>query len=394
MKKIIPIYILKEITTYFLLGLLIFVFLIFTNKILKLTDLVINRGVGALSIIKIFIYLLPFFLTFALPMVLLISVVLTMGRLSIDNELTAIKASGIGLYQLFFPVFLFTVLIYFFTGYLTLFALPKSKDAFNETLLNIARSKINAGLKEKVFNDEFSGLMIYANRVSRYEKQLFNVLISDKRNLDVPILIMAKKGHFVTNPSLSVMNLKLFNGATQTLNKKTGLFREVNFKEYTLSLNLFENMVKGIRSNKKISDLSITELRKRLENEEETITRNQVLLEINKRFSIPFACLIFGLIGIPLGSTFQRSSNILGILISLIVFLIYYILLSFAEAMGKAGYLNPVIGPWIPNLLFLVLGIYLYIKVNTERQIKTLTWLDLKLNRLVYLLKGHNKKTA
>jgi lipopolysaccharide export system permease protein len=391
MKKIIHFYILKEIITFFSLGLGIFVFLIFASKILKLTDLIINRGVGTTSILKIFIYLLPFFLTFALPMVILISVVLTIGKLSIDNELIVLKSSGIGLYQLFFPVFLFSLLIYLFTSYLTLSALPKSKEAFNQTLLEIAKSKVDAGLKEKVFNDEFSGLMIYTNRVLKEEKQFFNVLISDKRNLEAPILIIARKGHFIANSNLPIIVLKLFNGTIQTLDKKTGSFREVNFEEYNMSLNLFEGLVKGIRKDKKISDMKLSELRKRLKGTEATVTRNKVLLEINKRFSIPFACLIFGLIGIPLGAGIKKSSNFLGILISLIVFLLYYILLSFAEAMGKTGYINPVIGIWTPNLLFLGLGIFLYIKVNMERPIKTLIWLDFTWNRLTYLWKGHKR---
>jgi len=104
MLKILNRYILKEITLPFLMTILVFTFVLLIGKILQITDLMVNKGVNVLTVVKIVLFILPSFLTVTIPISLLIAVLIGLGRLSSDNEITAMKASGISLYQLLLPI--------------------------------------------------------------------------------------------------------------------------------------------------------------------------------------------------------------------------------------------------------------------------------------------------
>ncbi len=128
MKRILNSYIIKEIAFPFFMSLLILTFILLIGKILQLMDLMINKGVDFLSIVKLILYLMPSFLTFTIPISLLISVLMAFGRLSGDSEIVVMKASGVSLYQLVQPVLFVAVTAALVTSVFSLISCPDQQS--------------------------------------------------------------------------------------------------------------------------------------------------------------------------------------------------------------------------------------------------------------------------
>src|SRR4030066_538445 len=113
MIKTTYLYILKEVFPIFLIGLMVFTIILLMDKILKLIELIVTRGVSLTQILMLLLFISPSFLIFTIPMAFLLGTLLSFGRLSGDSEITAFKASGMSLYQLYLPVLLFSIGTYF-----------------------------------------------------------------------------------------------------------------------------------------------------------------------------------------------------------------------------------------------------------------------------------------
>jgi lipopolysaccharide export system permease protein len=380
-RKIIFRYIFQEILSPFFLGICVFTFIFLMNRILKLTEMVINRGVGFSLVLKLLTYTLPSFLVFTIPMAVLLAVISALGRLSTDGEITSLKASGISLYQLLPPFLLFSFLTYLFTTYLTLYALPWSTNSFQNLLFTVARTCSEKMLKEKTFNDDFEGLVIYPEDIDPKERKMKNVLISDRRNRGTYNTIIAKEGYILTDPDSNRIDLKLFDGIVHRVGKDLKTYQMVNFQTYDIALDL--SLGSKNEREKKYGEMDLGELRKKLKDLREEKQDTTVLaMEIHKKFGLPFACFVFGIIGIPLGIQPRRAARSYSLILSIGVFLLYYILISVGEVMVKNGLIPVLLGAWLANGALISLGIYLFIKAAHETPIRVLTWLGDILDRL------------
>jgi len=385
-RKIISLYIFNELVGPFFLGISIFTFIFLMNRILKLTEMVVNRGVGLSLVFKLLAYTLPALLVFTIPMAVLLAVISALGRLSTDGEVISLKASGVSLYQLAPPFLLFSFVTYAITAYLTLYALPWSTNSFQNLLFTMARTCSERMLKEKTFNDDFEGLVIYPEDIDAKERKMKNVLISDRRDRGTYNTIIAKEGYIFTDPDSNRVNLKLFDGIVHRVGKDLKTYQMVNFQSYDIALDL--TLSSKNEREKKYGEMDLGELRKKL-NDLRTEKKDTTILsmEINKKFALPFACFVFGIIGIPLGIQPKRSARSYSLILSLSVFLLYYILISVGEVMVKSGLMPVLLGAWLANGAMISLGIYLFVKAAHESPITVLTWLGELLDWLCHFFR-------
>jgi lipopolysaccharide export system permease protein len=148
MKKTLYLYIWKEILPIFFIGLMTFTIILLMDKIFKLIELIINRGGNVTNILMLLLFIAPSFLTFTIPTAVLLGILLTLGRLSGDSEVTAFKASGISLYQLYIPIAIFSISAYLITSFLVFYGLPWGNRGFISMLTLIAQSKPDIEVKE------------------------------------------------------------------------------------------------------------------------------------------------------------------------------------------------------------------------------------------------------
>ncbi len=351
-------YILREIAQLFFLILFILTFVLLMGKMLQLMDLIINKGLGLFEVTRLFVYLLPSFLIFTLPISFLTAILVGIGRLSADNELVALKAAGIGLRRLLPAVGQMALLLLFLTALVGMFLLPQGNRATKNLLFQLAMQKASIGLKEKVFNSDFQGILIYAETIPSHGDYLEGVIISDRRLTDEPGTFYAKKAYLLSDPGSKAVFLRLEDGSLHLVDVKRNSYRRMEFRSYDVQLHLGAALTEaGAARGPTLPEMTILDLWQRMKSTGADLQAyREAAIELNKRFTIPVSCLIFGLLGIPLSIRAHRSVKSRGLTITLLIVLCYYLIQMSGDALVEKGWIPIWLGTWTPNLLFLVLG--------------------------------------
>jgi lipopolysaccharide export system permease protein len=387
MRKITNLYILKETLPILLISLLTFTLILLMDKILKLIELIIS-GVNISHILMLLFFISPSFLIFTIPMAFLLGTLLSFGRLSGDSEITAFKASGVSLYQLFFPISILSICAYLLTTFLVFFGLPWGNQGFMATLYQIAQSKANIEIKERVFNDMFSGLVVYVDKVPIQGKKMEGILIYDERDKEKVHTIFAKEGFLVNNPETQEVILRLLHGDIHRLESKTKVYQKMKFDTYDLRLEL-EKTFAAWGARLKEQEMSVDEIKEKIRKMKTYgLDTTSQEVELHKRYAIPFTCIVFGLIGVPLGIQPRRSGRSYGFILSIFIIMMYYISLTTSEILAMKKTLPPFLAGWSPNLLFFGLGVYLLVKAANESPFKPLVWLNEGLDLIQRKWKG------
>ncbi|MBJ6802409.1 LPS export ABC transporter permease LptF [Geomonas propionica] len=361
MKKTLYRYIFNEIPPPFLVGMVTFTLVLLMGRFLKLAEMVVEKGVPFADVVRMVSYLLPSFWLFTIPMALLLSILLAFGRLSGDSEVTAMKSCGISLYGLFPPPLLFSVLASLACLWVQVYAVPWGNSSFKKLMLDIAQSSAGVSIKEKVFNNAFPDMVIYADGLSPKGESMTGVIVHDERDPKAPTTVFAATGTLFSDRRNRSMEFQLKNGSIHRNEAGAG-YRMVQFQEYILRVALTDPAPKG---PKKTSEMTMEELRHPPAGtpKKEARLRRQ---ELHSRLALPFSCIVFTFVGVPLGIQNRRSGKASGFSLSIAVILCYYIVLSGFDTLGEKGILPPVISGWGPNLLFLLGGGYLFMKTAAE----------------------------
>ena len=394
LNTIINRYIFKEIIPPFIINLVFLTFIFLMTRILDITNMIVNYRISLWKIILMLIYSMPFFLEFVIPMSIMMATLLTFLRLSSDNEIVAMKASGMSVYRLLPPVFLFCVLGWLLTSFMAIYGLPWGRLSLKELSYQVASSNIGIGLKARTFNDGFKDVMLYVNKIDLKNKELINIFIEDQRTQNVVSTVVAPKGKLLSDPENMAFHLRLFNGTINQVNLEEKTAHTIYFDSYDISLDLKRIIAAARQGIKDEEEMSLTELREAIKNASKKDDQFYLtLMEFHKKFSIPFSCFALGLLGIPLGVQARSASRSYGIILGLVFFLLYYILLSAGWVFGEAGVYPPLIGMWVPNIVMGGIGLYLLDRVAKERPIR-INFLMVLIRRAVSVYRKNSRDTG
>lgn len=374
--RIVDRYILRELFVPFVLGLAIFTSILLIVRILKLVELVVNRGVPLLQILKLFSYILPAFLEVTVPMALLLGILVAFGRLSADSEIVALRATGVSLYRLTLPVGVFALVVSVLTFGLSAYARPWGNSLLRSGLYDMVKARASTGIKAKVFNDEFSGLVLYVDRIEPPGNDLFDILISDTRDPKLQNTVYARSGTIISPESSDTLTLRLIDGGIYSASdKNTDGYQDTDFTTYDISLDL--NMaLDELRSKpKEASEMTIGELEQAMvERKERGETDWLERVELHRKLSIPFACLVFAALGVPLGIQPSRSVHSRGFSVSLVLIFSYYLLMTLGQNLGERGALPPSVAVWLPNVALSLVAIALLSRAAREGNVAETGW--------------------
>lgn len=358
-------YLAREVLSAFLLGLVIFTGVLLMGRMLKLADMVVSKGVPLTDLILMIIYLLPNFAIITIPMSLLFAVLLAFSRLSGDSEITAMKAGGISLYRILPPILAIAIAAYAMTALIAVYALPACSTAFKQLLYNSIQGRLSLNLKEQVFNSDIPGLLIYITKNSGQSGILSGVMIQDERKPQEISTIFAETGSFDVDDSSKRITLHLRDGNIHQASPK-GNYRLLGFQEYSLAIDLSKTAADFDKSE---LEMTLAEIRQNLEKGgfSKKLT-TEMNLEIHRRFAMPFACIIFAIIAVPLGIQNRRSGKAAGFSVSIATLLVFYIFQSAGKSLAEKGLLSYFMSAWLPNLIFLAAGAYLFIKTAREER--------------------------
>ena len=372
-------YIFREILYPFLMTLFVFTFVLIMGRILSLVDLMINKGVSFADILKLILYLMPALMLFTIPLALIIAILIGIGRLSRDNEFTVLKACGLSLHRIAAPVMAAALIAFGLSALTSFFLIPRGNLEAKNLLFSIVKQKASVGIKEKVFNDDFRGIVIYADRIPVSGDAMEGVLLYDDRTIDEPSTIIASRGTLISNPQSLTVTLRLEGGSIHTVDGQFKNYKKVDFSTYDVRLD-FKGSAADERRVKfsKLDEMTLWDLRRRIdEPNPQGPTMREMMIEFNQRLASPFTCLIFAFLGIPLGIQSSRSGKMRGFTVGLALVMVYYVFLLYGKALGETGKLPVVVGVWAPNVLFMAAGLYVYFARAREREIAP-KWLPIR----------------
>ncbi|MBI3322495.1 MAG: LptF/LptG family permease [Candidatus Omnitrophica bacterium] len=356
--KILRNYILREMLQPTGMALALFTFILLVGNLVRLTDLLINKGVSPFAILEMFVLLVPTLLSYTVPMAVLTGTLLAFGKLSSDREILAMKACGVGFAAIAAPVLLVGFLISLALIPINMQIVPWSHYATRQLLLDIGIRNPTAFLEAGTFIKEFKPYILFVYRVDGNRLNL--VRIYEPQEGRPTRTIIAQRGEFVPIPAEHRVQLKLYNGSADEPDPKDpAKFYKLEFASYTMNLALKEGQTPQTLGRKP-KDMTHIELKQEIARlKSEGIEPVPLHVETHRRTAMAFSPLIFILTGLPLGITTRRAQRSIGLALSVVIFLGYYLLLVLGQTLAQKGVLDAFPALWLGNAAFLLLGSFL-----------------------------------
>ncbi|MGD2279406.1 MAG: LptF/LptG family permease [Candidatus Omnitrophota bacterium] len=360
--KIINRYLLKELGGPFLASLVISTFILAAGNIIQSADLIMNKGVEAGQVFKIFILFLPYVLIFTIPISVLSAVLLGFGRLSSDNEVIALRVSGISLYKIAFPVVICGFIISLLSVPLNDKILPQSEFAARKLLKQLGMRHPAALLEPGVFVKGFKDYVIFIHGISG--NKIDNIRIYQPRKDGPTRTIIADSGEIISIPGENSVKLKLKDGtADEIVPENPDEFYKLSFQEYYMTLNL-DKAVDVRNIQKKAREKNIRELLADIDSlKKDDINVIPLRIELHKKIALALSNFIFVLVGIPLAITTHRREKFIGFGMAMGIFLLYWAIMLGGIAFAIRAIIPPWIGVWSANVLLTCLALFLFLRV-------------------------------
>ncbi|MGI6598705.1 MAG: LptF/LptG family permease [Kiritimatiellia bacterium] len=369
MIRVLNLYLLADFLKNVLVAVVVLTFVMYVGAVIQAIDYM-SRGISGPLILKIFSLNIPFTLSFVIPMGTLTTVLLHFGRLSADGEVTALKASGVSLWQISAPFLFGAILLSTFCLYLNAELAPRSHFARRQMLRDLGEEDPLALLDEGRFVSDFPGVKIYVGKKDR--THLEDVILSKTDDNGVRTEVRAQSGQISIDRTNHIMNIVLYKARLVEFDKSAptdiAKARNLSADRYPLAVDLRKILTKE-KINKKPSDMTFTELVQSIrmirqafpDIREEDIPRQRAKMAVdaNKRLSLALSCFSFTLLAIPLGIRSHRRESSIGIGIALALLFFYYLFIIIADAMVDRPEWRPELIPWIPVLGSQIIGFWL-----------------------------------
>ncbi len=360
--KILRSYLIREVARPFGGSLIIFTFVLVSGNIIRLIELIITKGIPLIDVGKLFLWQIPSLSSYIFPMAILTSLLMTLGRLSADLEITAMKASGLNIFRLELPLIFIGLAFSLFSIVLNNEIIPYARFASRRIIKQIGFKKPVAHFEPGTFIRTFEHHILFFYGV--HNNILSNIRIYEPLD-DLPArTIIARQGEIIASSEKGTVKLRLYDGTSDEPDPQDPKrFYKLNFKTYSITLRLPKDTDGPMA--KKPKEMNIQELISERNNLlEKSIYPYPINTEIQKKISVSFACLTFILIGFPLGILSRRGSRSIAFGLSLIVLIVYYLLLAGGEALALQGLVKPIWSMWLGNITIGLGGIILSVYIH------------------------------
>ena len=346
------------------------VVLVLGNIFKKLLDLLVNQSAPPGLLLSFIAYVLPFSLTFTIPWGFQTAVLLVFGRLSAENEFTAMKATGVSVARASAMVWVLAVLLSCVCLWINLDVAPRAQQRMKDALFQIATDNPLAMFGGDKVIDDFPGRKIYIEKSEG--KKLTNLLIYQlDTNSHVKNVMYAREGNIgMENVPKTMPDGTIIEEKQIILTLSRGLYEQrdeehpfdlsrihhgITVEEGSMAISLKELYEKK-RKERSVGALPIGEL---LESD-----RPEKFVELNKRIGNAMATIALALLAVPLAVTAQRKETSVGFAVSLALALVYYFLIFMADLSRHKPALHPALFVWIPNAIFFSIGIFRFWRMS------------------------------
>ena len=360
-----------EVLGPFVLGFLLYTFLLLIQFLFASAEMIIRRGVPAVQVGKLLGLTLPNIVVLTIPMSFLFAILVAVGRLASDSELTALRASGVSLFSLYRPILLFSLLLTALNTYLMVDTLPKGNSALQQLRIDIITQSVDRQVEPRVFYEEWEGVMLYVFEVRPGESEWQGVFVAENLPSAENQVTIASRGEVRLDDA----------GERLILHLEDAVVHKVDFRnpdKYTMSsvksldrvlVDRFTTQQRA-RTSKGLRELNLRELQERAQDPDSSPQmRNLSRVEIHKKFSIPAACIVFGLVALPMGFMGGRGSRTSGFALSVAIVLVYYIFLNNGEEAARIGKMAPWLAMWLPNFILGLVGLFMLARRNRDKNL-------------------------
>lgn len=355
-------YVLREVTSYALIGAGIATFVIFMKNVTQIMELVVRNSAPGSAIAEIFLYTLPTVLTFTIPMGVLVGALIGLSRLAADSEVTAMRSCGIGAGAFVRMLALFGILAVGLALLITAYVSPRAEAARDALTDQLVGTQAAFEVQPRVFYEEFKNYVLYvqdatAGSGAAVWKKIF---LADVSSPGAPRVTSAEQG-LVVNQSDDEVRLHLEDASQHEVSpKQPGQYVINTYDQLDMPLPLPTPASPKTRAQP-IRHMTMSELwdQGHALRGKDPKTARWYLTEFHRRLALPAACLVLLLVGIPLGLASKRGGKAGGVVIAILLVLAYYVLLLEGVALSQQGKIRPEIGVWAGNVIFLIAGIVL-----------------------------------
>lgn len=357
--RILTRYILREVTAHALIGVAIFTFVLFTRDLGHILELVVRASAPLPSIAEIFSFTVPLALTYTLPMSVLVGILIGLSRLAADSEITAMRASGMGVWSFLRILSIFVLGAWLLALVNGIYVAPHSQAALARLEDRLKGSQVSFEIQPRVFYEGFPKIVLYVQDVKSAQGAAVwkGVFMADLTDASDPKITLAKEG-IIVSEAPDRLHLHLIDGSQHDTDPKNqDQYQIVTFKQTDIPIDLPSTENKADESlPASLMDTS-TLLGKAASSD--PVSARWYLIEFHRRFALPTACLVLALVGIPLGLSSKKSGKSGGFVLTILLVFTYYVISLVGVSLARQGRVSPWFGAWLADFVFLALGMFL-----------------------------------
>ncbi len=358
--KIIEKYLFREIIIPYVFCLIITLSLLLMGRIIQIARYILQTSVSFSDILLLMILAIPKLSLYALPLATMLSVALAVNRMNSDKEMIAMQASGISFRNLWRPIFIFALINTLLAMFFSTIIMPRSNALFRKKLGSIGAASVTAILREGVFIDIVPGFVFYFQKVQPSNFTAHGIFVEDLRNSKVSINIVAKKAKISYSKENNTVSFSLYDGTITRIplkNKSKG--QAVFFHTYRISLpvsslGIWKNPVSGGKN-----EMTMKQLKEAIKVVPSHMAR-RFEIEYWLRILLPLSCIILAFLTLPLFVIGKIESILVGLSITIFIYLGYYFLISLGKGLAENGIIPVKISMWLPVLSIMLVTSYIW----------------------------------
>jgi len=362
--RILTRYVLREVTAHALIGVAIFTFVLFTRDLGHILELVVRASAPLPSVVEIFSFTIPLALTYTLPMSVLVGILIGLSRLAADSEITAMRASGMGVWSFLRALSMFVLGAWLLALVNGIYVAPRSQAALGHLEDRLKGSQVSFEIQPRVFYEGFPKIVVYVQDVKTAQgaavwKGVFMADLSDASN---PKITLAREG-VVISEAPDRLHLHLVDGSEHETDPKDSDHYQIStFEQTDIPIELPSTENKSDESlPASVMDTNAL-LHKAVASD--SVTARWYLIEFHRRLALPTACLVLALVGIPLGLSSKKSGKSGGFVLTILLVFTYYVVSLVGVSLARQGRVSPWFGAWLADLVFFALGIFLLFRAE------------------------------
>jgi len=358
--RILTRYILGEVVSHALIGAAVFTFVLFTRDLGRILELVVRNSAPLPSVAEIFFYTVPVALTYTIPMGVLVGILIGLSRLAADSEVTAMRASGLGVWTFLRVISIFVIVAWLLALGNSVYLAPRSLADLGQLQDRLKSSQASFEVQPRVFYEGFPKIILYVQDVKAMSGGALwkGVFLADLTDPAAPRISLARQGLLVSQGP-DTLDLHLTDGSThETDPKNPDQYQISTFQTTDIPIQIPATQNSQEHEPTTLGEIKFADLLRSTQTGG-PVTRRWHLIEYHRRLALPTACIVLALVGIPLGLSSKKGGKSSGFVLTILLVFLYYSLSLIGVSFAKQGRLSPAAGVWLADLVFLAGGVFL-----------------------------------